>query len=64
MNILGTFQIFISGYVTKEKLKPLGVTEVIRISIKRGNKIIQTNTYIMIFDMLTIPLKLKIGYVT
>ena len=38
------------------------MTEVKRISIKSDNKIIQTNTYIMIFDMPTIPPKVKIGY--
>ena len=45
----------------KKELKPQGVT-VKRVSIKRDNKIIHTNTYIMTFELPVIPPKIKIGY--
>ena len=48
----------------KKELKPQGVTEGKRITIKRDDRIIDTNTYIVIFDLLTIPPKLKIGCTT
>ena len=47
---------------TKKELKPQGVTDVKRVSIKRDNKIIHTNTYIMTFELPVIPPKIKIGY--
>ena len=34
----------------KKELKPQGVTDVKRVSIKRDNKMIHTNTYIMTFE--------------
>ena len=48
----------------KKELKPPGVTKVKRVSIKWDDKIIDTNTYIMTFDLQTIPpkIKIKIGY--
>ena len=46
----------------KKERKPQGVTDVKRVSIKRDNKIIHTNTYIMTFELPIIPRKMKIGY--
>ena len=46
----------------KKELKPQGVTEVKRLKIKQDDKIIDTNTYTMTFDLPTIPPKIKIGY--
>ena len=46
----------------KKELKPQGVTEVKRVTIKWDDKIININTYIMIFHLPTIPPKIKIGY--
>ncbi len=46
----------------KKELKPQGVTDVKKVSIKRDNEIIHTNTYIMTFELPVIPLKIKIGY--
>ena len=46
----------------KKELKPQGVTDVKKVSIKRDNKIIQTNTYIMTFELPVIPPKIRIGY--
>ena len=48
----------------KKELKPQGVTEVNTVTIKRDDKIIDANTYIMTFDLPTIPLKIKIGNTT
>ena len=46
----------------KKELKPQGVTDVERVLIKRDNKIIHANTYIMTFELSVFPLKIKIGY--
>ena len=46
----------------KSNLKQQGVSDVRRISIKRNDQIINTNTYIFTFDTPTIPTELKIGY--
>ena len=46
----------------KKELKPQGITDVKRVSIKRDNKIIHTNMYIMTFELPVILPKIKIGY--
>ena len=46
----------------KKELKPQGVTDVKRALIKRDNKIIHKNTYIMTFELPVVPPKIKIGY--
>lgn len=46
----------------KEELKDQGVIDIKRISIRREEHQIQTNTYIMTFDSPNIPQKIKIGY--
>ena len=46
----------------KKEMKKRGVTEVKRVSIKKGGKLIETNTYIMTFDQPKIPEKIKVGY--
>ena len=46
----------------KKELKPQGVTELKRVTIKLDDKIIDTNTNIMTFDLPTISPKIKIGY--
>ena len=45
----------------KSELKNQGVMDVKRITIKKG-KIIETNTYAMIFNRPSIPEKIKVGY--
>ena len=46
----------------KKEMKKQGVTEVKRVTIKKGGKLIETNTYIMTFDQPKIPEKIKVGY--
>ena len=46
----------------KTELAKQGVTNHIRINIKRNDKIITTNTYILTFNSPTIPKEIKIGY--
>ena len=46
----------------KNDLKSQGVTDVKKVSIKRDNKIIHTNTYIMTFELPVILPKIKIDY--
>ena len=46
----------------KKELKPKGVTDMKRVSIKRDDKIVNTNTYIMTFKLPVIPPKIKIGF--
>ena len=46
----------------KSNLKTQGVTDVRRVSFKRNDEMIPTNTYIMTFDKPVVPSKLKIGY--
>ena len=43
----------------KERIE---IAEVIRVTIKQDDEIIDTNTYIMTFDLLTISPKIKMGY--
>ena len=46
----------------KNYLQNQGVSEVKRISIKRGDEIINTNTYIFTFNLSIAPKELKLGY--
>ena len=46
----------------KKELNNQGIIDVRRISIKKENQTILTNTYIMQFDRPTIPKEIKIGY--
>ena len=46
----------------KKELKSQGLTDVKRVSIKRNNKIIHTNRYIMTLELPVITPKIKIGY--
>ena len=46
----------------KTYLKPQGVSDVKRISIKRNDEIINTNTYIFTFNRSQVPKELKVGY--
>ena len=45
------------------ELKNQGVTDIKRITIKKENKTIQTNTYILTFNSPTIPKEIKICYI-
>jgi len=42
-------------------LKPQGITEVRRITIKKNNEIIKTNTYVISFNLQTCPKTIKIA---
>ena len=44
-------------------LKPQGVTDVRRISIRKETSTIDTNTYILTFNKPTIPTSIRIGYI-
>ena len=46
----------------KTYLKPQGVSDVKRISIKRNDEIINTNTYIFTFSRSQLPKEIKVGY--
>ena len=46
----------------KNYLQNQGVSDVERISIKRGDEIINTNTYIFTFNLSIAPKELKLGY--
>ena len=46
----------------KTYLKPQGVSDVKRISIKRNDEIINTNTYIFTFNKSQLPKEIKVGY--
>ena len=46
----------------KRYLQNQGVSDVKRISIKRNDEIIHTNTYIFTFDRSQVPKELKVGY--
>ena len=46
----------------KNYLQNQGVSDVKRISIKRGDEIINTNTYIFTFNLSIAPKELKLGY--
>ena len=45
------------------RLKPQGVTDVRRISIRKETKTIDTNTYILTFNKPTTPTSIRIGYI-
>ena len=45
------------------ELKKQGVTDIKRITIKKDNQTIQTNTYILTFNSPTTPKEIKIGYI-
>ena len=47
----------------KQNLKKQLVTDVKRISIKKKNQVVNTNTYILVFNSPNPPPKLKIGYI-
>ena len=47
----------------KLNLKKQLVTDIKRISIKKNNQVVNTNTYILMFDSPKPPTKLKIGYI-
>ena len=44
-------------------LKPQGITDVRRISIRKETRIIDTNTYILTFNKPTTPTSIRIGYI-
>lgn len=44
----------------KEKLSPQAVSDIRRISVKRGNEIIETNTYVLTFKQLSLPSHINI----
>ena len=44
-------------------LKPQGVTDVRRISIRKETRTIDTNTYILTFNQPTTPTSIRIGYI-
>ena len=46
----------------KNELKKQNVIDVKRITIKKQNEIIETNTYILTFNNPKPPLEIKIGY--
>ena len=46
----------------KNELKKQNVIDVKRITIKKQNEIIETNTYILTFNNPKTPLEIKIGY--
>ena len=46
----------------KSHLANQGVTDIKRISIKRNEEIINTNTYILTFNKSSLPKELKVGY--
>ena len=46
----------------KNELKKQNVVDVKRITIKKQNEIIETNTYILTFNNPKPPLEIKIGY--
>ena len=46
----------------EENLRPQGVTAVKRVSVKRDNKTIQTNTYFFSFNSPTVPKNIKVGF--
>ena len=46
----------------KSHLQNQGVTDIKRISIKRNDEIINTNTYIVTFNKSSLPKELKVGY--
>ena len=45
------------------KLKNQSVTDIKRITIKKENQTMQTNTYILTFNSPTTPKEIKIGYI-
>ena len=45
------------------EVKNQGVTDIKRITIKKENQTIQSNTYILIFNSPTIPKEIKIDYI-
>ena len=44
-------------------LKPQGITDVRRISIRKETRTIDTNTYILTFNKPTFPTTIRIGYI-
>ena len=45
-----------------EYLKPQGVTAVKRFKIKKGEQLIETNTFLLTFNMITLPKSVRIFY--
>ena len=46
----------------EENLRPQGITAVKRVSVKRDNKTIQTNTYFLSFNSPSVPKNIKVGF--